>query len=284
MPSSSSQRLGRRARVLARRALLALQPLSRGARLSVPAWRLFERILVLVDRSSDPSTGSDGLALPPRRLRVRVIAQTDPEVFIASGASNCRQIAELAEANGLAIDEVARVLDFGCGCGRVSRHWAGYAGLEIHGSDHDAELVAWVDEHLPFVAGNVNDLAPPLPYADGHFGLVYAISVFTHLTKDLGEAWMRELHRVIRPGGLLLFSVLAERNLDRLRPREREAYDRGELVVQFDDAPGTNLCIGYHPEAYLDSLTVGFERVARVGVGMQDMCVARRLPAPVVAA
>ena len=278
MLAPAAQNIARGARAGARRALLALGPALRTTRLSVPAWRLFERILVLADRRGDPLLGSDGLPLPPSRLRVRVIAQTDPAVFLSSGEDNRTELAELAESAGLAMGDVGRLLDFGCGCGRVIRHWASYDGLEVHGSDHDAELVGWVRDNLPFVSTNVNALGPPLPYPDGWFGLVYAISVFTHLTEELGEAWMHELRRVIRPGGLLAFSVLGDRNLDRLRPREREAYDRGELVVQFADAPGTNLCISYHPEPYLDALTDGFQRVARKAVGMQDVCVVRRLP------
>jgi SAM-dependent methyltransferase len=278
LPGSAVHHFTRGVRARARHTLLALQPLTRRAGLSVPAWRFYERLLVLADRSGQPPQGADGLPLPPPALRVRVIAQTDPDVFLRSGASDCRDLARLAADGGVAIEAAGAILDFGCGCGRVLRHWPADGRVQIHGSDHDDELVDWIRANLPFVTPNVNALEPALPYADATFGLVYSISVFTHLTEELNEAWMREMHRIIRPGGLLLFSILAERNLDRLRPREREAFDAGRLVVQFDDAPGTNLCVAYHPDAYLDRLTAGFERVQTAAVGMQDVSVVRRLP------
>lgn len=280
LSETAVHKITRGTRVGARHAFLALQPLTRRLKLSVPVWRLFERLLVLADRRGERAVGSDGLPLPPSRLRVRVIAQTDPEVFLASGASDCHELTTLWEAHGLPVSEAPRILDFGCGCGRVIRHWPTDTGIEIHGSDHDTELIDWIRAELPFVRSNVNALAPPLPYEEGTFGMVYSISVFTHLTEELGEAWMREMHRIIQPGGLLLFSILAERNLNRLRPRERDTYDAGGLVVQFDDAPGTNLCVAYHPDAYIDRLTTGFERVVTAAVGMQDVCVVRRLADP----
>jgi hypothetical protein len=41
---------------------------------------------------------------------------------------------------------------------------------------------------------------------------------------------------------------------------ERASFDRGELVVLYDDAPGTSLCSAYHPEAYVrQQLAGGFD-------------------------
>jgi SAM-dependent methyltransferase len=49
-------------------------------------------------------------------------------------------------------------------------------------------------------------MAPHLPFGDGSFGLVYCGSLFTHID-DLAESWFAELHRILRPGGRLYFSV-----------------------------------------------------------------------------
>ncbi|MGY1688890.1 class I SAM-dependent methyltransferase [Geodermatophilus sp. SYSU D01105] len=48
---------------------------------------------------------------------------------------------------------------------------------------------------------------PPLPFDDGRFDLVLGYSVFTHLPVDHQDAWLAELRRVTRPGGLLLLTV-----------------------------------------------------------------------------
>ena len=46
------------------------------------------------------------------------------------------------------------------------------------------------------------DLNRPLPFADASFDCVYALSVLEHLVN--GCSWIREVHRVLRPGGLFV--------------------------------------------------------------------------------
>jgi SAM-dependent methyltransferase len=240
--------------------------------LAARVWRLWELILTAANRKHDAVAADDGLPLPPVSLRVRVIAHGDTELFLATGKADAAMIAEACAEHGVAIEDVGRLLDFGCGCGRVCRHWAPFASsAEIHGVDHDADLTSWLATGVPFVRAQRTGLAPPLPYPDDHFGLVYAISVFTHMTEELSAAWMAELHRVLRGGGLLLFSVVGEENLDRLRPHERAAFDRGELVVQFEEGLGTNLCATYHPKAYLERLTRDFEHLGTRPIGAQRL-------------
>ncbi|WP_293680907.1 class I SAM-dependent methyltransferase [uncultured Phenylobacterium sp.] len=57
-------------------------------------------------------------------------------------------------------------------------------------------------------AFEVNGHQPPLPYADQTFDLVYALSVFTHLPQDHQFAWLDELRRVLKPGRLLLTTIM----------------------------------------------------------------------------
>ena len=54
-----------------------------------------------------------------------------------------------------------RVLDFGCGVGRVTRYWSGYAGLEIHGCDYSPVGLDWARANLPFGHFTINPLAGP---------------------------------------------------------------------------------------------------------------------------
>lgn len=97
------------------------------------------------------------------------------------------------------------VLDFGCGAGRVLRHFVDEAerAEAFYGCDVHGESVAWVAEHLcpPFRVFPCGPV-PPIPLPDASVDLVYAGSVFTHLT-DTAAAWLLELRRVLRPGGLL---------------------------------------------------------------------------------
>jgi SAM-dependent methyltransferase len=175
------------------------------------------------------------------------------------------------------------ILDFGCGCGRVTRYWRGDSALQIFGTDYNQRLIDWCRRSLPFAEFKTNRLTPPLTYNDGAFDLVYAFSVFTHLTEDLQLSWMRELTRVLKPGGLLLFSTHGERYVDRLDDEEYGRFAAGELVVKNNvKAPGSNTCSAYHPTAYVREELAGelelVEFVAEGALGnpFQDLYVLRR--------
>jgi SAM-dependent methyltransferase len=108
--------------------------------------------------------------------------------------------------------EGKQVLDFGCGAGRVLRHFLTEAerGTELWGSEIDAASVEWLERHLsPPVKVVLHGERPPIPVEDGHFDLIYAMSVFTHITFEW-SAWMLEMHRLLAEGGLLLATFLSE--------------------------------------------------------------------------
>ena len=178
------------------------------------------------------------------------------------------------------LETLGSLLDFGCGCGRVTRWWHDL-DAEVYGSDADARAVDWCRANLRFGHFAANGLAPPLRYDDASFDLVYAFSVLTHLTEDLQRPWLEELDRVLLPGGLLVLSTHGERYLERLSPGERARFEAGELVVRWGGVAGTNLCTTFHPRAYLERLADGFELLEHVPEGAtgnphQDLSVLRK--------
>lgn len=148
--------------------------------------------------------------LPPHALAIRA-GVPDPADVIASyravGRDSRTTILELL-GDGWSF-QGKRVLDFGCGSGKVMRHFlAEAAGCELWGCDIDAPSVAWINAELsPPLHAFSNGEAPPLDVPDGRFDLVWSISVFTHLT-DHWAGWLAELHRVLAPGGLAIVSFL----------------------------------------------------------------------------
>ncbi len=105
--------------------------------------------------------------------------------------------------------EGRRVLDFGCGAGRVLREFLPEAARpgEFWGCDLHAPTIAWLNEHLsPPLHFYVND-AIPMPHPGGYFDLIYAISVFTHITHQW-SAWLLELHRILKPDGYLVATII----------------------------------------------------------------------------
>jgi SAM-dependent methyltransferase len=108
-----------------------------------------------------------------------------------------------------------RVLDFGCGAGRVLRHFAEEAtDATFLGCDIDTEAIDWLNSNLsPPFEGFVNELGPPLPLEAANLDLIYATSVFTHIT-DQWSAWLLEMHRLLKPDGLLLATILNRGTFD----------------------------------------------------------------------
>jgi SAM-dependent methyltransferase len=100
-----------------------------------------------------------------------------------------------------------RILDVGCGTGTMLRYLGRFG--EAEGIDTDAEAVRFCRMRG---VGRVRRVeGPPLPFPDGAFDVITALDVIEHIEDD--RAMLRELYRITRPGGLLLFSVPAYRFL-----------------------------------------------------------------------
>jgi SAM-dependent methyltransferase len=207
-----------------------------------PAFRAYEHAVALRPQRVTPT---DNLPLPPRRLMVRVAGTADADWFLRSGRAGYDAIGAHVD-----LQQTRDVLDFGCGCGRVTRYFSEHAG-GVAGSDVNGKAVAWCRDQLRFAQFESNGLAPPLAFGDESFDLVYALSVFTHLTEDLQLAWRDELRRVLRTGGRLLITTHGRSYVPRLDDAERERFEQGELVVRWGEVVGSNLCSAYHPERYL---------------------------------
>lgn len=149
--------------------------------------------------------------LPPDELRATACGGPTLHTHLYTGSEDFRAVAELyevfAERPLAALDDGGAVLDFGCGCGRLLRWFrTALPGCRLVGADVRAASVAWCRASLPgtFLA---NGTAPPLELADDSVDLAVALSVFSHLSLADDLAWMAELVRVTRPGGLILVST-----------------------------------------------------------------------------
>ena len=98
-----------------------------------------------------------------------------------------------------------KALEIGCGPGRLmrpmSRHFA-----EIHGVDVSDEMIARARERLgdmPNAHLHVSDGASLAEFPEGSFDFAYSYAVFQHVPgRDIIAAYMREIHRVLKIGGL----------------------------------------------------------------------------------
>jgi SAM-dependent methyltransferase len=103
------------------------------------------------------------------------------------------------QANG----QPRRILDVGCGTGTMLQYLARYGRAE--GIDADEGAVSFCHERGVRDVQQVSSV--PFPFEDGTFDLITALDVLEHIDDDLGT--LREIYRVMRPGGRLLISVPA---------------------------------------------------------------------------
>ncbi|MEO8435697.1 MAG: class I SAM-dependent methyltransferase [Pyrinomonadaceae bacterium] len=162
-----------------------------------------------------------------------------------------RTIRQTLEKHGLEIEHFDRILDFGCGVGRIMRHWSSLQGPIFHGTDYNPTLVAWCRGNLKFAEFQVNSLSQRLSYEPETFDFIYAFSVFTHLSESLQFHWLDELSRVLKPGGHLYFTANGDYLLPHLSAKEKEKFLSGQLVVREADQSGSNTCATFHPATYV---------------------------------
>jgi SAM-dependent methyltransferase len=171
--------------------------------------------------------------------------------FLEAGARGASTLRDTLARQGVPLESLGAVLDFGCGCGRVLRHWSALAGPELHGTDYNPLLVRWCEANLPFARFRVNRLGDGLAYDDATFDLIYALSVFTHLTEPVQAFWIAELSRVLRPGGFLFLTTHGEHYLPQLSADDQRRFHEGKLVVVGSSREGSNDCAAFHPESYI---------------------------------
>lgn len=169
--------------------------------------------------------------LPPARLRFLVAGTSSRRSFFRRGQEAVAAIEEVLAAPGRDARGLPRWLDFGCGCGRVARHLARAPFVrELTGVDVDADAIAWAAANLPGTY-RVIPFHPPTDLESSRFDAIYAGSVFTHFDEGRQLRWLEELHRLLRPGGLLIASThspsLSWNRPDLTLAQRRELSERG---------------------------------------------------------
>jgi SAM-dependent methyltransferase len=139
------------------------------------------------------------------------VANTESELFYrASSLKSFRDYWEQA-CKYADVAKISTILDWGCGCGRLIGCFLKLTEISgIYGCDIDAEAIEWCKGQYSQVNFTTILPHPPTQYPDNVFDLAIGNSVFTHLTRDIQIAWLGELMRIMKPGGLFLASVHGE--------------------------------------------------------------------------
>jgi len=136
----------------------------------------------------------------------------DPADFYASGEQSVEEIIrpDMDEICRGRSPAKMRVLEIGCGAGRMTRALAGIFG-EVHGVDVSGEMVSQGRELLADIPNahlHRNSGADLQVLGDLRFDFAFSFIVFQHIpSQAIIENYIREVQRVLRPGGLFKFQV-----------------------------------------------------------------------------
>lgn len=182
------------------------------------------------------------------------------------------------------IQTEGRILDWGCGPARITRHLPStFPGWQVIGSDYDEATIAWCQSAFPDIQFILNDLQPPLKLADASINAAISISIFTHLSEKGHYAWRDELARVLAAGGMLFVTTQGKVFQFQMNSSEKAAFSRDELVIRATGPEGHKVYGAYQPEAFMQKFWEPYFEVVQHHAGalsgekpMQDFWILKR--------
>lgn len=222
-------------------------------------WGVRDRLLYWYNRKrpkKGTSPNKSTYPIPNDYLMTLVIGQPNRDVFLESGRAQFHDVlCPMLQKAGHSWSSLNRVLDFGCGCGRLIRHMDARGGQHIWGCDVNSKLVRWCQKNLNGTFIRSNRL-PPLPFADSEFDIVLVRSVFTHLREESQRKWLDEFARILKNRGLLWLTLSGEFYIEQMTEGERRSFRAGRLVVRRPWLDGSNDSAVFHPRSFAESLLV----------------------------
>lgn len=160
------------------------------------------------------------------------------------------------------------VVDIGAGFGRMGRCYIGkYRSVHmVEPASNLREVAARTyGDSLNYHEASIYEL----PFADESFDAAVMVRVFHHLGNS--EAALREIHRILKPRGRLVFNYSNKRNIKRLA---QFLTGRARNPLTQDSEEYASTLIGHHPDYVEHVLSFnGFAIEAQYGVGVMDKVV-----------
>ena len=206
-----------------------------------------------------------GIPLPPPYM-VYESFQIDYRKYFLGGREDAQWIASLAKPHCTL--ENSKILDWGCGPARIIRHLPDLLGSsnEYFGTDYNEETIKWCAENIKGISFSKNEITPPLPFPDNQFGLIYGISILTHLSAENHYKWSDELYRVASQNGIVILTTHGDAFLEKLTPAEAEAY-HAQMPISRDKTKEGHRTFGtFHPPEFIRNVLTssGFSIVQHI--------------------
>ena len=177
-----------------------------------------------------------------------------PEMFGEDASGPARMAARLFKREGK-----TNILELGCGQGRDTI-WFARNGFKVSALDYSAQGLEAIGEkarelklsHL--VVSRMHDVRTPLPFADETFDACYShMLLCMALTSSEIESLSKEIRRVLKPGGLNIYTVRTTTD-----PHYRTGIHRGEDMWEI----GGGFIVHFFSREKVERLAEGYEIVA----------------------
>lgn len=164
------------------------------------------------------------------------------------------------------------LLDWGCGPARIVRHLPAILPSEnkIYGCDYNGKYINWCKKNINGVNFTLNNLYPPTSFTFNHFDIIYGLSILTHLSAVNHVAWIHELHRILKPGGILLITSQGNAFYEKLLPHEKNLFAKGSLVIRESKNEGHRIFSAFQPKSFMEELLNNFTLLTFIGGGNRD--------------
>jgi len=224
--------------------------------------------------------------LPPSELRERVHGSKDAQTFTDIGRRVALEVERALSDESVILPPGSRILDFGCGCGRVMAWYAVlFPNCRLYGTDIDQQAIEWSQANLGDLGQfSQNDEIPPLSFDSDTFDFIYCISIFTHLPEDMQLSWLAELRRVTKIGGYLILTVHGQDLLGpNCKDESKKLREHGFLYLRGSGTAGLPdfYHTSFHTPRYVFEKWSKFFQVVKIipkGCGgHQDIVICRRL-------
>lgn len=151
------------------------------------------------------------LPLPPKGLLARAGSDfADPPEFLAVGLHAASEMF-LIVAAALPSLQSGAILEWGCGWGRVTRHLLKKVPtFAYHGVDQDPDCVEWLRANMPRGQFDLCAYPSPIALADASQDILLVGESLFALPAEEREFWLEEFHRLLRPGGAVVFATRGE--------------------------------------------------------------------------
>ena len=134
------------------------------------------------------------------------IAKNPIREYLSDGWRTLSELMLLLETVDKPLSKTGSVLEFAAGFGRFTRHLVKVLPGRVTCTDVMPGSVDFLREQF-CVEGFYSSHEPEKVSLPAKYDLVFVLSMFTHLPTRMWVPWLRALQRMVKPGGLLVFSV-----------------------------------------------------------------------------